>query len=228
MPDLIGDNIVVPHHFHIVLTTLLAFWSILMVAPSMFFVKSAFTFQTGLLVFQGFLAGAFSIQAAGRGRPTIYDSQSRRYFAVRSGSDYITIGFGIAAAIGAMIYAGNLTLAILGCPGREVANCTGTITQAERTTSFATATSWDQICFDDFAITIAWIVLGYLTVIIDIVVIIFQMMLRETTLREFGQRASLTDLAPMLKQSMVLVPPGGNGRRLEFVGQRETIIPPSE
>jgi hypothetical protein len=130
---------------------------------------------------------------------------------------------GVAAGVLALLYAGNLTLALLGCPGRLPGNCTGTITLAERTTLYYTTTSWDQICFDDFAITIAWAVIGYATVVLDMVAIIYQLSLRETTLREFGRRATIDEIAPKLKQQVVLHAP--DGRRLEFIALGDIIQP---
>lgn len=222
----IGDNIAVPHHFHIILTVILAFWMILINAPSMFFLKSAFTFQTGLFAFQCALAGIFATQACNRVHSTIYDRDGRRYFKIGSGSDILAALFAIAAGVMALIYAGNLTLALFGCPGRVLSNCTGTITEAERTLSFYTVTSWDQICFDDFAVTIAWAVIGYATVALDVIVIVFQLSLRETSLNEFGRRATVEELMPRMRQKVVLA--AEDGRRMDLVGLTTSFAPTDE
>ena len=184
----------VPYGTHIVLTALVFIIGILILGPGILLAKYALCLSLAAMAFQLLLAGGMAIQAISRPSSRVVITSGRvptteAYFMAPVGSDIAIIGFAVVAALGALLFAINLTAALCGCP-RPLTSCNATTIdefgELERRPNFFTDLAWQSICGETYAITIAWTVLAYLVVVLDVVVIFHEGRLRALTEQLYG------------------------------------------
>lgn len=184
----------IPYTMHIVLTALVFVFAIVLLGPGILLAKYALCLSLAAVGFQLLLAGGMSIQAISRPSSRVvitagHIPTTEAYFMAPVGSDIAIIGFAVVAALGALLFAINLTAALCGCP-RELTSCNATslneFGELERRPNFFTDLAWQSICGETYAITIAWTVLAYIAVVLDVVVIFHEGRLRRLTEQLYG------------------------------------------
>lgn len=189
-----GFFLFTPYTLHITLTALVFVLGILILAPGIVLAKFALCLSLAAMSFQMLLAGALSMQAVSRPASRVVMTTGRvpttqAFFMSPVGGDIVVIGFAVVAALGALLFSINLTAALCGCP-RPLTSCNATTIdefgELERRPYFFNDLAWQSICFDDNAVTIAWTVLGYLIVVLDVIVIWHEGRLRALTEQLYG------------------------------------------
>jgi hypothetical protein len=189
-----GFFLVVPYSMHLVLTALVLILGVVLLGPGILLAKYALCLSLAATAFQMLLGGAMSIQAISRPSSRVVMASGRiptteAYFMAPVGSDIAIIGFAVVAALGALLFAINLTAALCGCP-RPLTSCNATTLddfgELERRPNFFTDLAWQSICGETYAITIAWTVLAYAMAVLDVVVIFHEGRLRALTEQLYG------------------------------------------
>lgn len=204
---LLGNILVVPYARHMILTVLVIVWSLLLLVPSLFLWKYAFCLSLAIVSTLMFGLGmALASQASTRAFDAIsvtvdhdFKQQHHSIFTTAVGSDVCVAGLAIVAIAAALMFSGNLTSALVGCRSRGspdalaqfIFNTTNASTvtdwtELERRPYFATEFLWYQLCLDDYAMTIAWVVLGYASVLLCGATLWHELSLRPETARMYG------------------------------------------
>ena len=193
-----GRYLVVPRGYHLVLASILTLLGLLVLVSSWVFFKKSITFMVGYVAFPLAVALGMWVQAVLRAQKKLWDRTSETTLL------FIDIGterlIGVVALVGALltvIQAGILSFGLYNCPnwtstsltqlicGDPTSNCTMATdwTTLYRTPDFATNILTAQMCADDYALTIAYVVVSYVTVIVLVLVGIEQMMSRDQTMQ---------------------------------------------
>jgi hypothetical protein len=197
-----GYFLVTPYFFQLTLTALVLVFALLIIAPGVFLMKYALCLSLAATAFQLLLAGGMIIQSISRPASRTIVSRSLRmdvFFMSPVGADIAVISFAVVGGLGCLLFAINLTAALCGCPSRDTtqdlatfifntsnASAVTDFNELERRPFFFTELAWSQLCLDDYAMTIAWTVIGYASVLLDIVVIWHEGRLRDRTERLYG------------------------------------------
>lgn len=210
-------TLLVPRTFHMVLAFVLLILALLPIITSWVLFKHAPTFMIGYVAPALGVAMCMLVVALPRNVAKYVDPKDyTAYILIPSGSDIFIMGAAIAGVILCGAGAINLILALADCPNRTVQslcqyifestdNCSpvSNWTPTYRLPYFATQAIWDQICLDDYAYTIAFVVALLANLVVLVIVAILLGTARAATVRmlqrkalpEFSQRLTGLDLA---------------------------------
>lgn len=201
-----GHRLLVPRTFFLVLGFVLLILTLLAIVPSWFLFKKAVAFMSG------YVAPAFAVPilmlvfAVTRNVAKYVDPRDgTTYLLVPAGADMALMGLSIASAILCIAAGINLIIALADCPNRTVQSFCEYVfgstdacspvsnwSPAYRLPNFATQTIWDQICLDDYALTIAFVVLLAVILVGLLIVAVFMGTVRTGTVQTL-RRAALLD-----------------------------------
>lgn len=190
-----GYFLFTPYSRHIILTALVVVLGLLILGPGLLLAKYALCLSLAATGLQMFLAGVMATQSISRPASRVVMSTGRApatnvFFMAPVGVDILAISAAVIGAIGCLLFSINLTAALCRCSTIVITSCNATtvneFNELERRPYFFNDLTWQQLCFDDWAITIAWVVLGYATVLLDCVVIWHEGQLRALTERMYG------------------------------------------
>ncbi len=205
--------LVVPRTYHLVLTVLTTVLALFVVVCSWFFFKKAVVFQVGYVALPLAVAWALIMQALPRNIPWWrYVGQNVTWLRIQGGSDRLVGATALVGVIVIMVQAGFLIAGLINCAymtpqglgelvfGADL-TCPASVsnwTDVYRTPYFATQTLTYQMCLDDYAFTITYVVLALVVALDLLLVALMQFMsraqtralIRATATRELVQQPS--------------------------------------
>jgi hypothetical protein len=193
-----GHYIVVPRGYHLTLASVLTLMGLLVLIPSWIFFKKSITFMVGYVSLPLAVALGMWLQGVFRNQKKLWDpTTNTNWLFIDIGTDRLV---GVVAIVGAILIAaqsGILTAGLVNCQswtaqslamlvfGPDLTNCTAVTdwTAQYRVPEFATQILTYQMCLDDYALTIAYVVIGFATMVVMVLVAVEQMMARDQSLR---------------------------------------------
>lgn len=185
-----GQTLLIPRNLHMALTVVTFVFFVLGTIPGWLLWKYAIAFPSALLSLLGLPGAVMAAQAISRRRTRILLKGEPSLFMNTTGPDYLAGSFAVVSFVGAFAYALNFTLALTGCTTRTVESlCTMTCSDLVVTNTtdwstimtvpfFSTNIQWQNICIDDYALTIFYTIVGYLCAIVSLIVLIYEFRLR--------------------------------------------------
>jgi Na+-transporting methylmalonyl-CoA/oxaloacetate decarboxylase gamma subunit len=231
-----GFYLVVPRTYHLILTIVTTILALLVLIPSWYFFKKAVVFQVGYVSLTLAVAWAMMMQALPRNLPAMRLARpDTTWLRIIGGSDRLIGATALVAAILIACEAGFLIAGLANCSwqttqglGELVFGNTTAITDwttAYRTPEFATRLLVYQMCLDDYAFTIAYVVVALVLLVDLLLVALMQGMARGQTrklIRELATRevvqipaergVRVMDLSTRLEE-FIAAQPGAEGLR---------------
>jgi hypothetical protein len=194
-----------------------------------FLSKQAFWSLNSLLMAQPLLAALLYGQALSR---SVVDEEvnGRYYWLTSDKFDIMAMAVAGIGTVGAGLALGYTAYGLYSCAGQRdsitalidfifLGQGNATLVEAYRTPNFATELLWLQLCLDDFAMAIAYIIFVSTIVLVDLAVFVFEGTVRNTTRRIILLQAQ----TPKENQHISIVRAAGNGdlREEEEVEEEE-------
>ncbi len=195
----LGDHILVPRTYHLVLATVTTVLTLLVNIPSWIFFKKAIVFEVGYLILPAFVIGGMWTQAVMRVQKRYRDrSTATTWMWIGLGSDRLIGVTALAAVILIAVQSGFSIYGLIGCATAQAQcisnlfNCSG-ITEQDwtvlyRTPTFATDMLYCQLCRDDYAWTIAYVTVALALLVVLFLVALMMFMSRDQTLALIRRR----------------------------------------
>lgn len=179
------------------LASVLTFMGLLVLIPSWIFFKKSITFMVGYVSLPLAVALGMWLQGVFRNQKKLWDpTTNTNWLFIDIGTDRL---LGVVALVGAILIAaqsGILTAGLVNCQSWTAqglaqlifgANLNGTAvsdwTAQYRVPDFATQVLTYQMCLDDYALTIVYVVVGFATMIVMVLAAVEQCLSRDQSLR---------------------------------------------
>ena len=192
----LGQTLLLPHTYHSTLAIILLVLGLLLVAPSWFLAKKAITFLVGFVVVQFALP---LLLLAERLASTPLVVRAKAWLPVSRRFHDLVMVTSIVAALLDLYLLVNLALGLGGCTTYTTTSLYAYITSIGNPSTptdwngvllnpdFATQIVWYQLCLQDYALTVGFLVVVCVCIVLDILVLIQWMMAPGMTLRVYAR-----------------------------------------